>query len=196
VSIPSPWRDPKAYDQIEIAGRLWPGLVRIDGAEQLFKWQVNDAKATSGATTAYQGKDIAKPKIVFVLWEGTDDQGGYVDYFAEWEKYQPFLEASLPPPGSKKDPIALKVAKNIIFEQARIGSISIGKIGGLTPDDNGGATVAVELLDFRPPKKAGGTPKASADNAPGAKPKSEVELAGEKEAQTTSDLLKQAQAPL
>ena len=191
--IPSPWRDPKAYDRIEIAGRLWPGIVEVSGAEQLFKWQVNDAKATDGATTVFQGRDIAKPKIIFILWEGTDDQGGYVDYFAEWEKFRPVLESSIPPSGSKKDPVALAVKKNVIFEHAHIKAISIEKIGDLKPDGQGGATVEVDYIVFNPPKKAsGGMPKAATEKAVGAKPKTEVELQLEKEQRDNADLLKQA----
>jgi hypothetical protein len=193
-TLPTPWREPLAYDQIEIAGRLWPGICRIANAEQLYKWQVNDAKGSDGATTTYQGGDIAKPKLVFVLWEGTDDVGGYVNYFLEWDAFRPVLETSIPPPGSKRAPIALAV-KHPLFQHARIGAISLEKIGQPTPDGEGGMTVEVDILDFRPPKPAGGTPLAAAEQAPGARPKTEIEQAVENEANTTGDLLAQASAP-
>lgn len=193
-SLPAPWEDPLAWDQIEIAGRLWPGIVKVTGAEQIYKWQINEAKGADGATTAYQGGDIAKPKLTFVLWKGLDDRGGFVDYFAMWEAFQPILEASIPPPGSKKDPIALSI-HHPAFRKARIGSCSVEKIGQVLPDGNGGATVDVDLLVFRPPKKAGGTVKGATNHAPGDRPKTEVEQAADNEAGMTTLLLASANAP-
>jgi hypothetical protein len=193
LAIPTPWREPLAYDQVEVAGRLWTGLAKLEGFDQPYEWQINKGQGTDGASTAYQGGGIAEPSITFFLWEGVDDKGALVNYFADWEAFKPILEASIPPPGSGKDPTALAI-RNPIAEHAKIRAISIKKIGQLTPDGDGGATVKVDLIDFRKPKKAGGTPQAAAENAPGARPKTEIELAVENESKTTGDLLTQAEA--
>jgi hypothetical protein len=194
ASIPTPWREPLAYDQVEISGRLWAGLAKLDGFDQPFEWQVNKAQGSDGATTAYQGGGIAEPSITFFLWEGVDEKGALVNFFKEWDSFKGLLEASIPPPGSKKDPIALSI-RNPIAQHARINAISIKKIGQLTPDGEGGATVKVDLIVFRKPKPAGGTPKAAAENAPGARPKTEVELAIENETAQLDKNLAAANAP-
>jgi hypothetical protein len=46
-----------------------------------------------------------------------------------------------------------------------IKSVVVTKIGGLVHDGKGGATVAVDFLEYRPPTPKGGTPSGSKGNA-------------------------------
>lgn len=165
MTLPSLLTDPLSWDQPIIAGRRWPGIARVEGCERGYEWQVNKGKGTDGATTAYQGGTLAKPKITFELWIGYY-QDSWCDFFAEWEAYKTVFEMSFTGSGAKnasggKDPVALKL-EHPQATHNKIMACVVEKIGDIKLTGPCRGTVTVELLEYRKPTpKVGGTPKQS-----------------------------------
>ena len=191
MSIPSPTAEPEIWDGVEVAGRKWPGLVEVDGCEQIFEWQKNKGKGSDGATVNYQGADLAEPKLTFRLWRGYDG-GAWVDYFELWQEYKKVFSI----PVSDKQPNAVTIV-HPQFALAGIGAVVVKKIGDIKFKSEAGddATVTVELLVYRKPKPAGGTPKAAAKDKSSwfskkanQRPKTDIEIELEKTNAENADL--------
>ncbi len=185
MTLVAPYRDPQSYDCPIVAGQRWPGAARVSGCERTYEWQINKGKGKSGATTNYQGEGLAEPEITFVLWEGYDGESR-CDYFAEWERYKVVFD--IPDQG---DPPALPI-EHPQFALAKIGPCSVKKVGDLQFQADGSATVTVKLLQFKPPKKSGGTPKAASRKVINQlRPKTAIELKLEERTNHLATLMKE-----
>lgn len=140
---------------IILGGAVSPGVVRLSGHDREQGWDVKEAKGSSGASTTYTGEKVAKFTATFFL---VQDAANGIDEFAAWNQFQKLIESMLL--GAK--PFAFDI-QHPDLQRQRIYQVSVAKIGGIQHDGKGGATVAVEFLEFKPPKKKGGSPKPKAD---------------------------------
>jgi hypothetical protein len=151
----NPVDNPEAYNSILLAGERSPGFVVLSGHERVQKWDVKESKKNSGASTTHQGEAVGTFTATFTL---VRDAISGIDEITEWESYQTLIESTVK--GSEKK--ALTVYHP---DLARNGftSVVLGKMGGMTHDKGGGATIAVLFQEYFPPKanKGTGTPSGS-----------------------------------
>lgn len=144
-----PSRDPDLFKSIVLAGVSSPGVVTLSGHDREQNWDVKEAKGQSGASTTYQGEKVARFKAKFhLIYDPTSGQ----DDFLRWEAFQILIEAMIQ--GGK--PYALPIYHPDLARQ-RITEVCGAKVGGIVYDDKGGGTVEVEFIEYKPPKKKGGT---------------------------------------
>ena len=150
-----PTRLPILVETIIVAGVAAPGIASVSGAEWSYKWDVKEAKGSSGATTTYQGEEVAKPEVELQLWkDGTDEDG--VDHFAEWDAFRVILRSGQS--AGAKSVKALEVLHPYLTD-AEIFSAGVTKIGQLVHAGKGLYKVKFGLIAYKPAKPAGGTPK-------------------------------------
>lgn len=171
------------YDVIELAGKRSPGKVTLSGHDRNQKWDVKDADGSGGASTTYKGEKVAQFSASFYL---VKDPVLGVDDFADWDTFARLVKSSIPNSGKPK---ALSIYHpDLAAPGIEVKSVCAESISGMVHDGKGGATVVVKFVEFRPPKKKGGSP--SATKATQAKPDPNADLKAQIDA-----LLKEAQKP-
>lgn len=136
-----------------------PGVVTVKGHDRTFKWDVKSAPYQIGATTHYRGQDPASLTLTFYLVR--DDSLG-IDQISDWDtNFEPVLWKSV----QGKTPKAMILYHPDIASRA-IGSVVVAKIGGKEWDGKGGCKIELGLLEYKPPRKAGGTPKGATKKDP------------------------------
>jgi hypothetical protein len=125
-----------------------PGRVTLSGHTDSTAWDVKDGEGVDGAATTRKGK---KPKpftaTLELAYDPTGDNGTPIDEIAAWYVAVPFLQQSK----DAATPAALDVYHPDLLA-LNITSVVITDIGGLKHDGKGGATVAITLLPYAPPK--------------------------------------------
>lgn len=176
--MPNPVDSPDLYDAIVAAGKRSPGQVTLSGHDRNQRWDVKDADGHGGASTTHKGEKLAEVTASFYL---VKDPVLGVDEFAEWEVFAALLRSTLPPTGQPKaiDIYHPDLAAN------DIKSVCVASIGGMTHDGKGGGTVVAKFIEYRPPKKKGGSPTGSKSAAstkvdPNADKKAELDALIEK----------------
>lgn len=152
--MPNPIDNEPLYDAIVLAGTRSPGLVTLSGHDRNEKWDVKDADGHGGASTTYKGEQIAQFTASFYL---VMDPVLGLDEFAAWESFAAIIRSSLPSSGNPK---ALTIYHPDLAAND-IKAVCKASIGGMTHDGKGGATVTVKFIEFRPPKKKGGSPNST-----------------------------------
>jgi hypothetical protein len=142
-------------DYLLLGGKRTPGSVKLSGHGRAEKWDVKEGDGQGGATVTYKGEELSKFTATFELGDGDD-----YDDFADWDAFVPILRRAT----GAKEPSALDVFHPDLA-RLDIKSVVVTKIGGLVHDGKGGATVAVDFLEYRPPVPKGGTPNGSSANA-------------------------------
>lgn len=144
----SPLTDPGTYDVIEFDGVTSPGVVKLSGFEREQNLDVKESDGQKGATTTWKGTKCGKGTATFYL---IDDSATGDDDFALWDEFAKHLLSTIPPASGKKPQ-----AKDIWhpdLERNGYHSVILEKMGKLEHDGKGGATVAVDLAEYFPPKK-------------------------------------------
>jgi hypothetical protein len=152
--MPNPIENESLYDAILLAGKRSPGHLTLSGHDRNQKWDVKDADGSGGASTTYKGEQIAQFTAAFYL---VFDPVLGIDEFAEWATFAALIRSTLP---SKGQPKALDIYHPDLAAND-IKSVCQASIGGMTHDGRGGATVVVKFIEYRPPKKKGGSPSGS-----------------------------------
>jgi hypothetical protein len=152
------------FDTLVMGGVRSPGvIVAKTGFDREENYDVKESDGQKGATTTWKGTKCGSGSVTFYLLKNDE-----VDDFSAWDnEFAPMLESTVPPLSGAKP-----VAKECYHpDLARNGYTAMvkRKIGALVHDGKGGATVAVELGEYYPPKpaKAGGasgTKKKSAED--------------------------------
>src|SRR5262245_24486168 len=153
--MPSPLDTPELYDVVYLAGQALPGIAQVSAASRPYKWDAKQAKGSSGATTTYKSEDLAKIKVKLLLW--------LPEHIVARERPRVPLKS----PHDVKQPSALDI-QHPYLEELDIRSVVVEDLGQMEHSGKGLFTVTISLLEYRPPKKAGGTPKGSksAGNSP------------------------------
>lgn len=165
--MPNPIDNESLYDAIVLAGKRSPGFVTLSGHDRNEKWDVKEADGHGGASTTYKGEQIAQFSASFYL---VKDPVLDLDEFAAWDTFAALIRSTLPKKGLPK---ALDVYHPDLAAND-IKSVCKASIGGMTHDGKGGATVVVKFIEYRPPKKKGGTPAGSKPKPPKPDPNADL----------------------
>jgi hypothetical protein len=149
--MPNPVDNSDLFDAIVVAGKRSPGFVKLSGHKRAHKWDIKEADGAGGASTTYKGESIAQFTATFTLVK--DDVAG-TDDFAAWETFATLLRSALPSSGKPK---ALTIYHPDLAKND-IKTVCPATIGGMEHDGKGGASITVDFVEYRPPKKKGGAP--------------------------------------
>jgi hypothetical protein len=153
MSGESPARDPHLFDSIEFDGLFSPGVVTLSGHDREQNFDVKESDGQKGATTTWKGTKVGGFTATFRLAFNAADE---LDDFGAWDFFVERLWDTIPPKSTKP---AAKDINHPDLARNGIRAATVKKIGGLQHDGKGGATVAVEFLEYYPPKPAKtGTP--------------------------------------
>ena len=170
--------------------RVSPGHVTLRGHDRVKNWDVQPAKGGTGASTVLNGDPVGKFTSTFSL---TSEQplGGDVDDFDLWEDFQAWLESLVNGP----KPIAVPIY-NPDLARNHFTTVTVARIGGMVKDGNGGATVEVDWLEFKPPKPKPAAKASAKAGGPLAKPGTAARPDPNADAKAElANLLQQAKTP-
>lgn len=140
----NPFDNEELFDRITLAGVNSPGKATISGAKRSEKWDVKEGDGQDGASTTRKGKEPAKFSISFELYY---DPTQGIDEFAEWTEFLKVLRR----PVAGKEAVALEIFHPDLAE-LDIKAVVVTSIGSKVHSGKGSATVAVEFLEYSPPK--------------------------------------------
>lgn len=145
---------PALYDVVIVGGIVSPGVAKLSGFARAYEWDVKKGKGSAGATITAQGEAPAKGTITLSLWESGLGPNGR-DHFAEWDTLRQLLA----------QPSGKTVTAHDVFhpylQDIGVTSIVVEELGSLEPKGGGLFDVSIKVLEYKPPKKTGGTPAAS-----------------------------------
>lgn len=153
MAEPNPILDEDLYNAIVLGGTSSPGMVKLSGHDREIGWDVKKGPGQSGATTTRTSEDPVEFTATFTL---TD-----VDDFDAWPAFRTLLLSTV----SGATPKALDVYHPDLAAND-IKSVVLKSLGGVMHAGQGGQTIAVKLLEYRPPKPKGGTPSGSKAKKP------------------------------
>lgn len=159
--MPAPSQNRDLYNSITLNGMRSPGVVTLSGHDREHGWDIKEAKGQDGASTTRTGEKVCQFTCTFSL---SDDPLSDTDDFAAWESFRAMLQFTM----RGKVPTAMPIYHPDLAAQ-NITSVCVASIGGMQHDGKGGATVAVKLIEYRPPKKKPvGKPSSKAAKNPAA----------------------------
>jgi hypothetical protein len=139
------WYD-EEYSVIWLGTARSPGIVKLAGHDRKKNWEIKAAKGQTGASSKLQGDPIGQFTATFSLAADRLDDDG-LDDFDRWEDFQRLIESTTNGP----TPVALPIyhpdlARNHFTEVVN------GGIGGYVHDGQGGATITITFIEYKPPK--------------------------------------------
>jgi hypothetical protein len=162
---PSPILHEELYDVVVVRGVTSPGIVTLSGHDRSIGWDIKKGPGQSGATTTRTSEDPVEFTATFTLTDQVD--------FDAWPAFLDVLKATVGATPKAADIYHPDLAVN------DIKSVVLRKIGGVVHDGEGGQSIAITLLEYRPPKPKGGTPKGSAAKKKTAGPDPDAALLAE-----------------
>lgn len=135
------------YDYIELDGVRSPGVVRLSGHKREQNIDVKEAGGLLGAVTTWKGTKVGKFTATFTL---IYDPGTGFNDFVLWDEFSDILKSTIPPKSGRR-PIAKDISHPDLQRNGFKKAILLS-IGELVHDGKGGATVAVDFLEYFPPK--------------------------------------------
>lgn len=151
------------YSTIVLGTARSPGVVTLSGHDRVKKWDVQEAKGTTGASSKKGGDPIGRFSASFYLADDSPDPDSEEDLndFERWDNFQRLLEAM------DLNDTALPIyhpdlARNHFTE------VAVESIGGMVHDGKGGATVLVKFIEYRPEKPHPVSSATAKPAAPGA----------------------------
>ena len=149
MAEPTPLTDEELFNSIIFPGGvLSPGVVTLSGHDREIDWDVKVGPGTTGGTTTLKAQKLADFTATFYL---ADD-----DDFQAWPAFKTLLMTSIKGKGKGLDVYHPDLERN------DIKSVVLKGIGGTVHDKKGGQTIAVKLLEYRPPKPINVSPVGSA----------------------------------
>lgn len=155
------------FNVLLLDGHVSPGKVTLNGHDRDIGWDVQAGPFQSGARIWFKWRPPVEFTATFELLRDVS-QG--IDDFATWDAFQQVIESSVANP---RRPKALLIYHPDLTRN-KIGSVVLKKLGGFVYDGKGGAKVSVRFLEYYPPRKQEGAPKAKAEVDPNAAMKKEV----------------------
>jgi len=160
----SPFALPEAWDQITIAGQVWPptssgyrsAKFDIKGAKRAYKWEVQDGLGVQGAVEIYRGWTPQPFTIEFFLWDSA--------LYAAWIQFQPLFAYN----ARKTVPIPIQL-NHPMLQNLGISQVIVEDIGAIEMVDPSARmfSVTVSLREFFPPRAvAPATPDAASNGKP------------------------------
>jgi len=154
----NPIRDELLYQGVVIGGMKSPGQVTITGHDRVIGWDVKKGPGISGATTTRTSNDPVEFTCSFFLIQ---DPSLNIDDFADWPDFLEICKSTV----AGKTPKALDIYHPDLAEND-ISSVVLKKIGGVVHDGKGGQIRTLTFLEYKPPKKLGGSPSGSKKQGP------------------------------
>lgn len=154
----SPDDDPQSYSTIVLGTMRSPGTVKLSGHDRMKNWDVQKAKGSTGASSKLNGDDIGTFKATFYLVDDGSAPPGQ-GQFDQWDKFEKLVRSLT----DASKPIALSIYHPDLARQ-QFTEVSNAGVGGFARDDNGGATIVVSFIEYKPPKKK---PASAAQAKPG-----------------------------
>lgn len=137
-----------------------PGTVTLSGHDRIEKWKTTEADGQTGATSQHQGLNIGEFQASFYL-ASPDEQ-------MAWPAFQSAVVALTAGPRPRAVPIYHPdLALNRLTEVSGAGVL------GAVRDGQGGVTIAVRFIEYRPPRPrptSSASGASSATTAPGEAP--------------------------
>ena len=137
-----------AYDAVVLAGQRSPGVVKISGHDRKIGWDVKKGPGQSGASMTRTSEDPVEITLTFYLASPEDIEA--------WPAFDGLIRSSV----SGAAPKALDVYHPDLVMN-RISSLVLSSFGGVVHDGKGGQTITVKMMEYKPPKPKGGSPKGS-----------------------------------
>ena len=146
-----PWNNREAWNGFYLAGVPSPGiLMQIPEPSNPADWDKKKPTGASGASTTYQGTDVAS--FSFVIWLLDEE------HYEDWQMWKQLLG-----PPSKNWPNALDIQHPILNMVARpITSVFVENHTVRLVNTH--IEVKIDFCEFRKPVPAQAKPKASTDN--------------------------------
>lgn len=167
LNAATPYTCPDLFKSLILGTTFSPGVVTISNHDRVKEWDVQAAKGSTGASSKRNGDPVGKFTATFFLAGDENDDDGKND-FIRWEEFQRLLESIVDGTTSNTLPVYHPdLAQNHFTE------VSVANIGGITRDALGGATVVVQFIEYKPPKKkpvAKAQPKAAGSTSATSKP--------------------------
>ena len=179
----NPADDTLLFDVVVFDGVESPGVVGLSGFEREQNLDVKESDGQKGATTTYKGTKCGGGTLTFTLIK--DDNGR--DDFLAWDAFAERFWSTIPPKSGKK-PVAKDISHPDLLRNDYT-SVILRKMGRMQHDGKGGATIAVDVAEYYPPKPAA-TGGASGSKSQGTKPDPVADATKELE-----ELLKKASQP-
>ena len=152
MAEPNPIENEELFDVIVLRGATSPGVVTLRGHDREIGWDVKKGPGQSGATTERTSEDPVEFVASFKLTT--------LDEIAAWPDFRDVLLSTV----SGAQPVAAEIYHPDLAAND-IKSVVLKKLGGVQHDGDGGQTIEVSLLEYRPPKKKGGSPNGSKSKA-------------------------------
>jgi hypothetical protein len=155
----------EAYDAVILGGKRSPGVVTITGHNHKVGWDIKTAKGQAGASMSRKSEEPVPFTCTFFLADREDRDA--------WPAFLGLINSTISGP----EPKALDIYHPDLVEQG-ITSVVKAETQGTKHDGKGGQIKVVQLIQYRPPKKSGGSPKGSKakpKNDPNAAAKAELE---------------------
>lgn len=150
------------YSTIVLGVKRSPGVVTLSGHNRSMNWDVKSAKGQAGASSTLNGAPVGEFRASFFIVDD-DIENTELTQFDEWESFQALLESLI----AGSTPVALPVYHpDLALNQ--FTEVSVKSIGGMLHDGKGGATILIDFIEFKPPKKkraSGAKAKASGSTA-------------------------------
>ncbi len=157
---PDPFNDEDLFDSVELGGIRSPGqVVSISGHDRELDWDIKVGAGTSGATTTLKAEKPAEITVTFFLADDADRSA--------WPAFRGLLFSTVvskPAVTVAGRPATAARALDIYHPDLAangIQSVVLKSFGGVVHDGKGGQTIAVKLLEYKPPKPVKVTPIGS-----------------------------------
>lgn len=148
----NPLDNPELYNIVILSGEASPGVCKITGHDRKIGWDIKAGSGQSGATTTL--KDIPPVEFELDLHLATPED------FAALPAFLDLVRSTI----SGASPVAREIYHPDLAAND-ISSVVMASIGGLVHDANQGAHQKIRLLEYKPPKKKGGSPNGSKTSA-------------------------------
>lgn len=153
LAEPNPLDHEELYDVVTVAGQRSPGQATLSDHDREIGWDVKKAAGQAGASITRTSEEPVEFTLTLFLADRED--------FAAWPAFRELLRSTSL--GTK--PKALDIYHPDLAAND-IKSVVLKKIGGVVHDGQGGQTIAIRLLEYRPAKPKGGSPTGSKAKGP------------------------------
>lgn len=146
----NPIEDPRSCDYVVLNGLRSPGIAEITNADNPRRWDERRGYGLSGARSVFRGMQLAYPKLTLTLLTA--------EAFEAWNTWR---DAISPPPAGER-PQALSIEHPFLADLG-ITAVNIKNVKQPVALDDGGWTVEIEMIEYRPPVPALAVPKGASD---------------------------------
>jgi hypothetical protein len=139
--VPDTHAYPDLFERLYLGSSASPGSVTISGHDRKESWDTQQPKGSAGATNKLNGRGIGGFRATFFLATKEEQDA--------WPAFQRVIESTT----AGAEPSALPCYHPVLAAND-FTEVSNAGVGGMIYDSKGGATVAVDFVEYRPPAPA------------------------------------------